>query len=259
MISLSEAAVGVLTAADPADKQRLTAEAAATWRGGAMVLGTCAPPDRPARPARPELLSPGQMPKRSTGPKGRIALIHALAHIEFNAIDLAWDIIARFGDGLPRAVTDDWVRVADEEARHFGLLVDRLAAIGTMYGDLPAHDSLWEAATKTTDDLAARLVLVPLTLEARGVDVTPQTAEKFRRAGDPETADVLDTIYRDEIGHIGIGVRWFEFVCAREGCDPHATFRDIIADRFIGTLKGPFNMEARSQAGMGEKYLAPWL
>ena len=259
MTSLCDAAVGVLTAADPSDKVRLTAEAAAGWRGGAMTLGGCAPPDRPARPPRPDLLSPGQMPKRSTGPKGRIALIHALANIEFNAIDLAWDIIARFGGDMPRAFIDDWVGVADEEARHYALLAARLTAIGARYGDLPAHDGLWEAAMLTTDDLTARLVLVPLTLEARGVDVTPQTVEKFRRAGDDETADVLDTIYRDEIGHIGIGIRWFEFVCVRDDRDPHATFHEIIAARFKGTLKGPFNMEARGQAGMGEKYLAPWL
>ncbi len=256
---LSEAAVGVLTAAAPDDKVRATAEAAAAWRRGGMSLGARTPPSRPGRPARPDLQSPGQMPKRSTGPRGRIALLHALAHIELNAIDLAWDIVARFGADLPRGFLDDWVGVAEEEARHYALLAGRLNAFGAAYGDLPAHDGLWEAAMATTDDLAARLVLVPLTLEARGVDVTPQTAARFRDAGDSETAAVLETIYRDEIAHIAVGIRWFEFVCARDGRDPHATYADILAQRFTGTLKGPFNMDARGQAGMSADYLAPWL
>lgn len=259
MNSLSEAAVAVLTAADPSDKVSRTAAAVQAWRTGTQQLGDARPPLRPARLPRPELRSPGQMPKRSTGPKGRIALIHALAHIELNAIDLAWDIVARFGDQMPRAFLDDWVGVADEEARHFALLAARLVAVGASYGDLPAHDGLWEAAMLTADDLAARLVIVPLTLEARGVDVTPQTAARFRNAGDVETADVLDTIYRDEISHIGVGIRWFAFVCARDGRDPHRTYQDILAQRFTGSLKGPFNLAARTAAGMDRAYLAPWL
>jgi uncharacterized ferritin-like protein (DUF455 family) len=259
MMSLSYAAVGVLTAADPDAKARQTAMAAAAWRRGDWTLGHVAPPDRPARPARPELRSPGQMPKRSTGPKGRFALIHALAHIELNAVDLAWDIIARFGADMPRAFIDDWVGVADEEARHYALLAARLKAWDAAYGDLPAHDGLWEAAMLTADDLAARLVLVPLTLEARGIDVTPQTAAKFRHGGDAETADALDVIYTDEISHLAVGITWFEWLCARDGRDPHAAYREILDARFTGTLKGPFNLPARATAGMKADYLTPWL
>jgi uncharacterized ferritin-like protein (DUF455 family) len=199
------------------------------------------------------------MPKRSTGPKGRIALVHALAHIEFNAIDLAWDLIARFGADMPRAFLDDWVEIADEEARHYALLAGRLTAWGAAYGDLPAHDGLWQAAMLTADDLAARLVLIPLTLEARGVDVTPQTVARFRKTGDEETAQVLDIIYADEIKHLAAGIKWFEFACAQTGGDPHESYRRILGTRFTGTLKGPFNLPARAAAGMGADYLRPWL
>jgi uncharacterized ferritin-like protein (DUF455 family) len=254
-----ERAVEVLSTADPQTKVELSAKTAALWRERVLVRGHATPPDRPARPMRPELLSPGAMPKRSTGPKGRIALIHALAHIEFIAIDLAWDIVARFGADMPDAFIDDWVDVADEEAHHYALLAARLTACGAAYGDLPAHDGLWQAAQSTSDDLAARLVLVPLTLEARGVDITPQTIARLRKAGDEETAGVLDVIYADEIKHLAAGIRWFEFACREAGHDPHQAYRTILAARFTGTLKGPFNLAARATAGMGTEYLRPWL
>jgi uncharacterized ferritin-like protein (DUF455 family) len=257
--SLATAALGVLGAAEPGDKVARTAAAARAWRGGGLAIGAAAPPPRPARPDQPVLLPPGAMPKRSTGPKGRIALLHALAHIELNAIDLAWDILARFGADMPRTFADDWVRVADEEARHFALLAERLAAWGAAYGDLPAHDGLWQAASLTMDDLSARLVLVPMTLEARGIDVTPATAARFRRAGDAATAEVLDAIYADEVGHLAIGVRWFEYLCVRARREPCEAFRSVLAERFTGSLKGPFNLPARAQAGMGADYLAPWI
>jgi uncharacterized ferritin-like protein (DUF455 family) len=252
-------AVAVLATANPQGKVDRTAEVAALWSRGGMELGHAHPLERPARPERPELLSPGAMPKRSTGPKGRIALIHALAHIEFNAIDLAWDIIVRFGSRMPRAFLDDWVAIAAEEARHFAMLAGRLSAWSAAYGDLPAHDGLWQAAMTTADDLAARLVLVPLTLEARGVDITPQTAARFRKAGDAETAAVLDVIYVDEIKHLAAGIRWFEFACVQTTRDPHVVYREILAARFTGTLKGPFNLPARAEAGMSSAYLMPWL
>jgi len=254
-----DAAVGVLTTADPRAKVAATADAAAAWARGDLARGAATPPSRPARPEHPALLPPGDMPRRSTGPKGRIALIHALAHIEFNAIDLAWDIIARFGGDMPTAFIDDWVSVAEEEARHFALLADRLTAMGASYGDLPAHDGLWQAALKTSDDLAARLVLVPLTLEARGVDITPQTTARFRKAGDDATAAALDIIYTDEIKHLAAGIRWFEYTCAQTNRDPHTAYHDILSAHFAGGLKGPFNLPARAEAGMGERYLAPWL
>ena len=167
-----------------------------------MALGQAVPPPRPARPERPLLRPPKEMAKRRAfgSQAGRIALIHALAHIELNAIDLVWDLVARFtGEKLPRAVFDDWVEVAAEEAYHFVLLAGRLAELGARYGDLPAHDGLWEAAAATVDDLLARLAVVPLVLEARGLDVTPQMAARLERAGDAESAQILRRIYRDEI------------------------------------------------------------
>ncbi|TAL00873.1 MAG: ferritin-like domain-containing protein [Rhodospirillaceae bacterium] len=257
--SLMELAVAVLATADPQGKVERTATAVALWTQGLVDIGHAQAPSRPARPERPILLSPGAMPKRSTGPKGRIALIHALAHIEFNAIDLAWDIVVRFGSQMPRAFLDDWIAIAAEEARHFAMLADRLSIWGAAYGDLPAHDSLWEAAQLTQDDLSARLVLVPLTLEARGIDITPQTATRFRNAGDTDTAAVLEAICADEIKHLAAGIRWFEYTCAHTARDPQAAYREILATTFTGTLKGPFNLPARAEAGMGESYLAPWL
>jgi uncharacterized ferritin-like protein (DUF455 family) len=258
--TLSGWAVDILATADPAEKVARTYMAVNAWRGDGLMVGHSAPPDRPARPERPLLLRPGDMPKRSTGPKGRLALVHALAHIELNAVDLAWDIIARFtAHDLPRAFFDDWVDVAEEEAEHYARLAAHLAAWNTAYGDLPAHDGLWETAVRTADDLAARLVLIPMTLEARGLDTTPQTSQRFRQNGDGETADILDVIYTDEIKHLAIGVRWFEFLCAQRVINPHTAYRDILAKRFTGTLKPPFNMQARAEAGMGEDYLRPWL
>jgi uncharacterized ferritin-like protein (DUF455 family) len=256
--SLTEAACAVLNSAE--EKVALTFEAANAWRAGGLPIGNTVPPARPARPAKPALARPGDMPKRSTGPKGRIALVHALAHIELNAIDLAWDIIARFaGDDLPTAFFDDWVDVAYEEAEHYRDLAARLVELGATYGDLPAHDGLWEACQITADDLLARLAIIPMTLEARGLDTTPQTCVKLRGNGDEDTARILDTIFTDEIKHLKIGVRWFEFECQRRGLEPHAQYKDLLDARFTGTLKPPFNMPARLEADMGENYLKPWL
>lgn len=257
--TLADWAVEILSTAAPIAKVEKTVAAAAHWRRGALVVGQSLPPVRPARPARPVLLEPREMPRRSTGPKGRIALVHALAHIEFNAVDLAWDILARFAADLPRAFYDNWVDVAAEEAEHFAALAARLVSLNASYGDLPAHDGLWEAAMRTADDLAARLVVIPMTLEARGLDTTPQTTDRLRAAGDDETAAILDTIYADEIKHLAIGVRWFEFLCAARGEEPHNRYREILDARFPGGLKGPFNLQARGTAGMGEGYLQPWL
>jgi uncharacterized ferritin-like protein (DUF455 family) len=225
-----------------------------------MAIGGAAPPLRPARRDRPPLLPPRDMKRRRNlgSPAGRIALIHALAHIELNAIDLGWDIIARFaGEDLPREFFDDWVGVAAEEVEHFALLDGRLAALGAAYGDLPAHDGLWEAASNTAHDLLARLAVVPLVLEARGLDVTPEMMRRLECAGDPESAAILDRIYRDEIGHVAVGARWFERLCAARGLDPAATFRDLVSRHFTGALKPPFNHAARAAAGMPSEYYAP--
>ena len=197
------------------------------------------------------------MPRRRNfgAPTGRIALLHALAHIELNAIDLAWDLVARFaGPGLPRGFFDDWVGVAAEEAEHFALLRGRLRELGSDYGELPAHDGLWEAAAATAHDLIARLAVVPLVLEARGLDVTPEMILRLERAGDPDSAAILARIYQDEIGHVAVGVRWFELICRERGLDPESTFHDRVRRYFTGALKPPFNRAARDQAGFPAAY-----
>jgi uncharacterized ferritin-like protein (DUF455 family) len=189
---------------------------------------------------------------------GRIALLHAVAHIELNAIDLAWDIIARFSTGdLPREFFDDWLGVAAEEVEHFALLDARLAALGGEYGALPAHDGLWEAAAATAGDLLARLAVVPMVLEARGLDVTPEMIRRLERAGDPDSAAILERIYQDEIGHVAVGARWFELLCRRRGLDPAAAFHARVRRHFSGSLKPPFNHEARRRAGMSPDFYVP--
>jgi uncharacterized ferritin-like protein (DUF455 family) len=189
---------------------------------------------------------------------GRIALLHALAHIELNAIDLAWDLVARFaGEELPRAFFDDWVEVAADEAYHFELLAGRLAELGARYGDLPAHDGLWEAAGATAADLLARLAVVPLVLEARGLDVTPEMTARLERVRDTESATILHRIYRDEIGHVATGLRWFNRLCLARGLDPQVVFQDRVRRFFKGELKPPFNHQARVAAGFPRDYYEP--
>ncbi|EKE78774.1 ferritin-like domain-containing protein [Oceanibaculum indicum] len=259
--SLTEAAVAVLETADPAAKARLGRQVAEAWRGGVLKsLGDTVPPDRPARPEKPELLPPNQVKKRkiTAAPAGRAALLHALAHIELNAIDLAWDIAARFaGEDLPRAFFDDWVQVADDEARHFLMLCDRLAALDSFYGTLPAHDGLWEASQNTAHDLLARLAVVPLVLEARGLDVTPAMVEKLRAAGDEASADALQIIHDDEITHVAAGRRWFEWAAERRGLEPVSTYHQLVRAHFRGLLKPPFNKPSRDLAEFKAVYYEP--
>jgi uncharacterized ferritin-like protein (DUF455 family) len=257
---LAAGAAAILAIADPAAKAAASRSLARGWRGGAMSVGAATPPLRPARPERPLLRPPREMPKRRSfgSTAGRIALLHALAHIELNAIDLAWDIIARpWGEDLPRAFFDDWVGVAAEEALHFKLLVRRLADFGTRYGDLPAHDGLWEAAAVTADDLLARLALIPLVLEARGLDVTPEMATRLERAGDERSASVLNRIYHDEIRHVAAGVRWFDWLCNSRRLVPEEAFRERVQRCFKGRLKPPFNVSARAAAGFFANYYEP--
>jgi uncharacterized ferritin-like protein (DUF455 family) len=225
-----------------------------------LAVGRAAPSLHPARPERPILRPPREMPKRRAfgSQAGRIALLHALAHIELNAIDLGWDIIARFAAAdLPRAFFDDWVGVAAEEAAHFALLANRLGDFGARYGDLPAHDGLWEAATATADDPLARLAVVPLVLEARGLDVTPEMIARLERVGDMPSAAILRRIYRDEIGHVAIGLHWFDGLCHMRGLVPEEVFHDRVRRSFKGDLKPPFNHEARSAAGFPPHYYEP--
>jgi len=184
--------------------------------------------------------------------------LHALAHIELNAIDLAWDILARFaGPDLPEAFYADWIGVADDEARHFEMLSERLAALGAAYGDLPAHDGLWQSAAATAHDLAARLAVVPMVLEARGLDVTPAMVAKLEAVGDRASAAVLQTIHDDEIGHVAVGRRWFQFVCEERGLDPAATFQNLVRAHFKGQVKPPFNQLSRDRAGLPAAYYEP--
>jgi uncharacterized ferritin-like protein (DUF455 family) len=227
---------------------------ASAWRSGDIQdVGRADAPGRPGRPDKPVLRPPREVPKRriSAAPEGRVALLHALAHIELNAIDLACDIVFRFTEeSLPRAYYDDWVRVADEEAKHFLLLDERLRDLGAAYGDLPAHDGLWQAAEATAHDLLARLAVVPLVLEARGLDVTPQMIEKLEAVGDRDSAKALRIIYEDEKGHVAIGKRWFDWLCERRGKEPRAAWRTLVQRHFNGQIKPPFNAEARSAAGL---------
>ncbi len=254
MASLQSACRAALATAGANAKAAAARALAGDWRDGRLSLGEAVEtPARPARPARPVLALPRAVPKRkvTTQPEGRIALLHALAHIEFNAVDLALDILARFGTpDLPRGFFDDWVRVADEEGRHFGLLADRLADLGAAYGDLPAHDGLWQAAEATAGDLLARLAVVPLVLEARGLDVTPAMIARLTAAGDGDSAALLEIIYQDEIGHVAIGRRWFDHVAQRRGLEPESTWLLLVRRHFKGALKPPFNHVARAAAGL---------
>jgi uncharacterized ferritin-like protein (DUF455 family) len=259
--SLREAAVHVLCTPAPSEKVARGRKLAALWRDGSIdAIGDAVPPERPARPDSPRLLLPRELPKRriSGEPAGRIALLHALAHIELNAIDLAWDMVARFGgEAMPRAFHDDWVRVADEESRHFALLAERLDALGAAYGDLPAHDGLWAAAEATAHDPLARLAVVPLVLEARGLDVTPAMIERLRAVGDGESAAILEVIYRDEIGHVAVGKRWFDHLVGLAGLNPVACWQGLVRRYFKGGVKPPFNIPARDAAGFSAAFYGP--
>lgn len=252
MRTLSDLAIDVLNTADADQKASLSRDYAEMWRSGDVLeVGTTAPPRRPARPDRPELRLPRDVPRRrlSADPKGRIALLHALAHIELNAIDLAWDIVARFTElDLPKAFYDDWVTVADEEGLHFQLLQKRLVSLGSAYGEKAAHDGLWQAAMETSHDLAARLAIVPLVLEARGLDVTPPTVNKLRTLGDDDSADILEQIYNDEIGHVAAGKRWFDHMAAQRDEEPVTLWRGLVKQYFKGQIKPPFNIPARDAA-----------
>jgi len=261
MQTLTAAAVGVLEAAEPAEKIARTRAAAALWRQREISeIGAVPPPERPSRPQRPVLKAARDMPKRRArgGKENRIALLHALAHIELNAIDLAWDLIARFAsETLPRAFFDNWVEVADEEATHHGLLATRLRELDAAYGDFPAHGGLWEAASGTSEDLLARLAVVPLVLEARGLDVTPTMIERLEAADDSDSAAILRVIYRDEIKHVAAGARWFAWEAARREVPPIETYHRLVRRYFRAALKPPFNDDAREAAGFAAAFYLP--
>ena len=213
----------------------------------------------PGRPALPDLVPPQKVERRRSlqTEAGRAAMIHALCHIEFNAINLALDAVWRF-PGMPPGFYRDWLRVADEEALHFTLLADHLATLGFAYGDFPAHNSLWEMADKTAGDVLARMALVPRTLEARGLDASPPVRAKLASAGDHAAAAIIDIILRDEVGHVAIGNHWYRWLCAQRGFDPVATYATLAGQYRAPKLRGPFNLDARRAAGFDEDELA-WL
>ena len=262
--TLAAMAVEVLTTADGREKTALCRRYAAVWfaaraAGTPLAVGQAEPPLRPARPARPELLPPREVPRRRPGsPQGRIALLHALAHIELNAVDLHWDIIARFTDHpMPTGFYDDWVKAADEEAKHFNLICDVLEAMDSHYGALPAHAGMWRAAEDTVADLKGRLAVVPMVLEARGLDVTPGMIEIFRKAGDAGAIAALEVIYAEEVSHVAYGSKWFNWLCGRDGEDPKEVFHALVRRHFHGALKPPFNEEKRAEAGLPPDFYWP--
>jgi uncharacterized ferritin-like protein (DUF455 family) len=214
------------------------------------------PSGLPGRPERPKLVEPRKLGRRSMqSAEGRAVLLHALAHIEFNAINLALDAVWRFA-GMPAVFYTDWLKVAAEEAHHFSLLVARLAEFGHAYGDFPAHDGLWDMCERTRGDVLARMALVPRTLEARGLDASPPIRARLQQAGDHTSAAILDVILRDEIGHVLIGNRWFRHLCEQDGLDPHSTYVRLAEQYHAPKLRGPFNFEARRDAGFDEAELA---
>ncbi|MET0540166.1 MAG: ferritin-like domain-containing protein [Variovorax sp.] len=256
-------ALAALRLCDPAQKvaaTRAAAALAATAAIGAEALrDSVGDLDVPGRPDRPVRVAATAVPQRSPfTEEGRAALIHSICHIEFNAINLALDAVWRF-DGMPEAYYHDWWRVADEEAQHFTLLHAHLRSMGWQYGDFPAHDGLWTMCEKTRDDVVARMALVPRTLEARGLDATPQIQAKLARIGTPDATSasaILDIVLRDEIGHVAIGNRWYRWLCERDGLDPVAHYRVLFRRHEAPRPRAPFNLEARSRAGFTDEELA---
>jgi uncharacterized ferritin-like protein (DUF455 family) len=222
------------------------------WDHDAAIPST----DRVGRPDRPVLIDPAKVPRRRLGTAaGRIALIHAIAHIEFNAINLALDAVCRFRD-MPQQYYSDWLSVAADEARHFQMLQQRLQQQGAGYGDYPAHNGLWEMAEKTADSCLVRMALVPRVLEARGLDVTPGMMQRLASVGDTETVAILKIILEEEVGHVTIGSRWFNWCCEQAGKDPGPTFLELLRSRYTGSVRGPFNVDARLTAGFSAEEMA---
>jgi uncharacterized ferritin-like protein (DUF455 family) len=260
-IELRRAAHEALLIAAPPEKTAVVIAIGAAQAAGNLDVDTSislpAVPE-PGRPARPLLVEPRDLPRRKlASAAGRAALIHALAHIEFNAINLALDAVARF-ENLPPQYYRDWLRVACEEAHHYGLLASHLESLGFAYGDFPAHNGLWEAAAKTAGDVLARMGLVPRILEARGLDVTPGIQNRLRQAGDHDAVAILEIILRDEVGHVAIGNQWFGHLCALRGVGHESTFDRLLKEYGVAAPHPPFNEEARLRAGFRAEELAAW-
>jgi uncharacterized ferritin-like protein (DUF455 family) len=260
---IATAARAIVLTPDLTKKVQLAKATAKAWFGRRLsqprVSRCLEMPAAPGRPNKPELLPPRMMPKRSArDEKGRFALLHALAHIELSAVDMTWDLVARFAhEPMPRAFYDDWVQVGLEEAKHFGLLSDRLIELGGSYGDLPAHAGLWQAAHATGDDLLARLAIVPLVLEARGLDVSPAMMRQLGETGDTASQRILAIIYRDEKRHVAFGMKWFRYLCQRQGRPLEPTFHSLVRASFRAPIKPPFNEAARTEAGLTPGFYKP--
>ena len=264
MVTLTEMAVEVLTTPDGRAKTALSKRHGEMWfqqreHGTELEIGSATPPDMPARPDAPALLDPRDVPKRKPGsPEGRIALQHAVAHIELHAVDLHWDLIARFGHvPMPLGYYDDWVQAAMDESKHFNLVSDCLEEMGSHYGALPAHAGMWRAASDTAHDHMGRLAVVPMVLEARGLDVTPGMIEVFKRAKADSAVDALEVIYSEEVAHVAYGSKWFHYLCGRDETDPKPRFHALVREYFHSTLKPPFNEEKRAEAGIPPDFYWP--
>jgi uncharacterized ferritin-like protein (DUF455 family) len=253
---LFELSADCLAMADPQTKCSAVSALAGAVERGAFEWDPefpLAPIRAPGRPSRPELVSPSQVPRRRLGSdEGRAALMHAIAHIEFNAINLALDAVCRFRE-MPRQYYLDWISVAQDEARHFLLLQSRLMQFGRAYGDFPAHNGLWEMAEKTAHSCLVRMALVPRVLEARGLDVTPGMIQRLQSVGDQESIAVLEVILEEEVRHVAIGTHWFNFCCEVEDRNPLETFLELLKSHFTGTIRGPFNLDARARAGFTDE------
>jgi len=241
MMALAQMACAVLNTAEGRAKSALSREFAAQWNAARAAeddveIGSCTPPDTPARPKAPELRAPRDVPRRKTGSReGRNALLHAVAHIELNAVDLHWDLIARFSHiPMPLGFYDDWVKAADEESKHFNLMCDCLEAHDSFYGAMPAHAGMWRAAQDTQTDFHGRLAVVPMVLEARGLDVTPGMIRIFENAKDTQVVEALNVIYAEEVAHVAYGSKWFHFLCGRDDLDPKPLFHDLVRRYFHG-------------------------
>jgi uncharacterized ferritin-like protein (DUF455 family) len=257
VISVAEAIRGALLTGEAREKVKATRNLVRAWRRGELAWDfTVAMPDQPAWPAKLELLPPKQMPKRGKGGSLRnaIALWHSLAHIEFVAIDLALDMAGRFGSEMGRHFVDDFLSVAADEAMHFAVIERHLSSMGSGYGQLPAHEGLWQAARETRHDVAARLAVVPMVLEARGLDVTPATRDRVAAMGDVRGARILRRILDDEIRHVAAGAKHFVALCERAGLSPESHWKTLVARHFRGALKPPFNDSARLAAGLPREF-----
>lgn len=257
--SLFKQAAACIKACLPAEKISLSYQAAAAWQEDELSLEKTDPIlrfENPGRPDKPELVPPRELNRRKiTSTEGHAALIHSICHIEFNAINLAWDAVYRFQD-MPDEFYNDWVKVAKEEACHFELLSNHLSSLGYEYGDFTAHNGLWESALLTAHDPMIRMALVPRVLEARGLDVTPGIVKKLKSIGDNKAVEILAIVHRDEIGHVESGTRWFRYLCEKRGLNSDEIFKDLINQYMKGILRGPFDHDVRKRAGFTEEELS---